>query len=155
MTFFWKHRTCVLGGVLLCSTVRECPGALCPRLCSHLWSFVSGHFPQIPPGADGSPHPTTLSHCFGLPFPKYFPPWRVCTSPQQAAQQDRIKRGGGVWGGGGGGYCVSAAFCKKKWKSLSIKGVCAQYNHKLDENNRTGETLKYFFFFYSFWMQGF
>lgn len=53
-------------------------------------------------------------------------------------------------GEGGGGYCVSAAFCKKKWKSLSIKGVCAQYNHKLDENNRTGETLKYFFFFLLF-----
>lgn len=32
-----------------------------PCLCSHLWSFVSGHFPQTPPGADGSPHPTTLS----------------------------------------------------------------------------------------------
>lgn len=74
--------TCALGGMLLCWTTGECPGALWPCLCSHLWSFVLSHFPQTPPGTDGSPHPKTLSNCFGFSFPECFPLDRVHTSPQ-------------------------------------------------------------------------
>jgi len=44
-----------------CWTTRACPAALCPRRGSHLWSFVSSHFPQTPPGARGSPRPATRS----------------------------------------------------------------------------------------------
>lgn len=98
-----KYGPFALGGVLLCWNTGECPRALCPCLYSHLWSFVLRHFPQTPPGADGCPHPTTLSRCFGFSFPECFPPGCVHTSPHlsHTRGQNKERR----WGG----CCVSAA----------------------------------------------
>lgn len=130
-----KYGTFALGGVLLCWNTGECPRVLCPCLYSHLWSFVFSHLPQTPPGADGSPHPTALSHCFGFSFPECFPPGCVHTSPHlsHTRGQNKERR----WEVGGEGVvCLQNSAEQMKitqwvthFNRIALQGCC--YIHKV------------------------